>query len=133
MGIAELLCKSLSLLYNILVLTRAQIYSLKQDLSKNVRQILKLIKPSSRQAIDTYHIYSSQVVMKYHNQASLLSFLGLSLATSPFIVSIILLQVLGELLKNCGEASEEIFRAEQLPLLNITELENLTVGDRELD
>lgn len=71
--------------------------------------------------------------MKYHNQASLLSFLGLSLATSPFIVSIILLQVLGELLKNCGEASEEIFRAEQLPLLNITELENLTVGDREFD
>ncbi len=63
--------------------------------------------------------------MKYHSKASLFSFLGLSLATCPFIVSILLLRFLGELLENCGEVSEEIFRAEQLPLLNITELENL--------
>ncbi len=61
--------------------------------------------------------------MKRHSKSSLLSFLGLSLATSPFIVAILLLRVLGELFKNCGEVSEEVFRAEQLPLLNITELE----------
>ena len=61
--------------------------------------------------------------MKRHSKSSLLSFLGLSLATSPFIVTILLLRVLEELLKNWGEVSEEVFRAEQLPLLNITELE----------
>ena len=63
--------------------------------------------------------------MKHHSQASLFSFLGLSLATSPFIVSILFLKFLGELLKNWGEFSEEVFRAEQLPLLNITELDNV--------
>ena len=61
--------------------------------------------------------------MKRHSKSSLFSVLGLSLATSPFIVTILLLRVLGELLKNWGEVSEEVFRAEQLPLLNITELE----------
>ncbi|HHP7231027.1 MAG TPA: hypothetical protein ACFCUY_09225 [Xenococcaceae cyanobacterium] len=64
--------------------------------------------------------------MKYHSQASLLSFLGLSLATCPFMVSILLLRSLAEFFKSCGEVSEELFRAEQLPLLNIMELENLT-------
>ncbi len=60
--------------------------------------------------------------MKYHNQSSLLSLLGLSLVTSPFIISLLFLRFLGELLKDWGEVSEEVFRAEQLPLLNITEL-----------
>lgn len=62
---------------------------------------------------------------KENNQTYLLSALGLSLATSPFILTILILQFLGELLKNFGEASEEIFRAEQLPLLNITDLEKV--------
>lgn len=63
--------------------------------------------------------------MKHHNQTSLLSCLGLSLVTSPFIVSILFLRFLGELVKNWGEVSEEVFRADQLPLLNITELQDV--------
>ena len=66
---------------------------------------------------------------KYNNQTALFSILGLSLATSPFILTILIVNFLGQLLKNCGEFSEEIFRAEQLPLLNITELEKV----QELD
>lgn len=70
--------------------------------------------------------------MKKHNhQTSLFSVLGLSLATSPFIFTILILKFLGELLKNCGEVSEEIFRAEQLPLLNITELEKVKQLDND--
>lgn len=66
---------------------------------------------------------------KYHNPTALFSVLGLSLATSPFIITILILKLFGEWLKNCGEVSEEIFRAEQLPLLNITQLEKV----KELD
>ncbi len=68
---------------------------------------------------------------KYHNQTALFSVFGLSLATSPFIFTILILNFLGELLKNCGEVSEEIFRAEQLPLINITELEKLKQLDNK--
>ncbi len=68
---------------------------------------------------------------KHNNPTSLLSVLGLSIATTPFILSILILKFLGELLKNCGEVSEEVFRAEQLPLLNITELEKFKQLDNQ--
>lgn len=56
--------------------------------------------------------------MKLNNTSCLISFLGLSLATSPFIFSILTLYLLTELMTELGKASEEIFRSERLPLLN---------------
>ena len=53
------------------------------------------------------------------NQTSSLSLFALSLATSPFIMSLLVLHILGEWLQSIGKSSEEIFRAEQLPLLHI--------------
>jgi hypothetical protein len=47
-----------------------------------------------------------------------MSFWGLSVATSPFIVSILTLYLLTELMTELGKASEEIFRSERLPILN---------------
>lgn len=49
--------------------------------------------------------------------------MGLSLATGPFIISILLLQLLGDIFNGFGKMSEEIFRAEQLPLLNLVDFE----------
>ena len=59
--------------------------------------------------------------MESNNQSSLLSQICLSAATSPFLVSVLVLQGMGELLQSTGKLSEEIFRAEQLPLLNFPE------------
>lgn len=50
-------------------------------------------------------------------------FLGLSIATSPFILSILLLYLLSEFMTEFGKASEEIFRSERLPLLNFPNFE----------
>lgn len=61
--------------------------------------------------------------MKSNNTSCLLSLWGLSIATSPFIVSILTLYLLTELMTELGKASEEIFRAERLPLLNLTNLD----------
>ncbi|MGL5795507.1 MAG: hypothetical protein ACRC06_14130 [Waterburya sp.] len=47
-----------------------------------------------------------------------MSFLGLSVATSPVIISILTLYLLTELMTELGKASEEIFRSERLPILN---------------
>ena len=46
------------------------------------------------------------------------SLMGLSLATSPFIISLIVLYFLGEWLQSMGKFSEELFRGSQLPLLH---------------
>ena len=56
--------------------------------------------------------------MKSNNSSCLLSFLGLSVATSPFMLGILTLYLLTELMTELGKASEEIFRSERLPLLN---------------
>ncbi len=56
--------------------------------------------------------------MKPHNPSYLLSFLGLSIATSPFIIGILTLYLLAEFMTELGKASEEIFRSERLPILN---------------
>lgn len=56
--------------------------------------------------------------MKTNQTSSLLPLLALSLATSPFIMSILVMHILGEWLQSIGKSSEEIFRAEQLPLLH---------------
>jgi hypothetical protein len=50
-------------------------------------------------------------------------FLGLSIATSPFIFSILLLYLLSEFMTEFGKASEEIFRSERLPILNFPNFE----------
>lgn len=56
--------------------------------------------------------------MKSNSPNYLMSFLGLSIATSPFIFSILCLYCLTKLMAEFGRASEEIFRAERLPTLN---------------
>lgn len=59
--------------------------------------------------------------MKSDNTSSILSLMILSLATSPFVASILILHFLGEWLQSMGKLSEEVFRAEQLPLLHVSE------------
>jgi hypothetical protein len=56
--------------------------------------------------------------MKPNSPNYLISFLGLSIATSPFIFSILCLYCLTKLMAEFGKTSEEIFRAERLPTLN---------------
>ncbi|MBW4536661.1 MAG: hypothetical protein KME09_22270 [Pleurocapsa minor HA4230-MV1] len=56
--------------------------------------------------------------MKTSNPTDLKLFLALSIATSPFIFSILLLYLLSEFMTEFGKASEEIFRSERLPILN---------------
>jgi hypothetical protein len=57
--------------------------------------------------------------MKSDNTSSMLSLMCLSLATSPFLISILILHFWGEWLQSMGKLSEELFRAEQLPLLHV--------------
>ena len=64
--------------------------------------------------------------MTYKGKTIIYSSLGLSLVTGPFILSILLLQLLGDVFRSFGKISEEIFRAEQLPLLYLTNFENKT-------
>jgi hypothetical protein len=58
--------------------------------------------------------------MKSSNPTDLRLFLALSIATSPFIFSILLLYLLSEFMTEFGKASEEIFRSERLPILNFS-------------
>ena len=62
--------------------------------------------------------------MKPNNPSYLLSFLGLSIATSPFIISILTLYLLVEFMTELGKASEEIFRSERLPILNFSDFDH---------
>jgi hypothetical protein len=62
--------------------------------------------------------------MKPSNPNYLRSFLGLSIATSPFIFSILCLYYLTQLMTEFGKASEEIFRSERLPILNFPHLDH---------
>ena len=52
-------------------------------------------------------------------QTQLLLIFGLSTATIPFIVAVLLLHSFGLWLKEVGIWSEDIFRAEQLPTLDV--------------
>ena len=61
--------------------------------------------------------------MKSPQTQSLLIILGLSFATTPLIVAILLIHNLGKLLEDMGIWSEEIFRAEQLPILHLSNLD----------
>ena len=61
--------------------------------------------------------------MKPSNPTDILSFLGLSIATSPFIFSLLFLYLLTELMTEFGKASEEIFRSSRLPILNFPNFE----------
>ena len=47
--------------------------------------------------------------------------LWLSLVTSPFLLSLIVFQSILEGLMELGQASEELFRGDRLPILNIPE------------
>jgi hypothetical protein len=62
--------------------------------------------------------------MKSHNTSCFMSFWGLSIATSPFIFSILALYLLTELLTELGKASEEIFRSDRLPILNFSNFDD---------
>lgn len=42
----------------------------------------------------------------------------LSLATAPFLVALLAVEKVGELLQATGQASEEVFRGDRLPVLN---------------
>lgn len=56
--------------------------------------------------------------MKSTNTVNLVSTLGLSLVTSPFIFSLLALQVLAKTAIEIGQSSEELFRAARLPILH---------------
>ena len=56
--------------------------------------------------------------MKSPNFSTLVSTLGLSLITSPFILTLLALQIFTETLIELGQASEEMFRAARLPTLH---------------
>lgn len=45
----------------------------------------------------------------------------LSVATVPFLLTTIAVRVIGEVLVEMGEASEEIFRGDRLPVLHLSE------------
>lgn len=62
--------------------------------------------------------------MKSNHPSYLLSFLGLSLVTSPFMIGILTLYVLAEFMTELGQASEEIFRSERLPILNFSDFDH---------
>ena len=59
--------------------------------------------------------------MKSNNTSCFLSFIGLSLATSPFILTLLAVYLITEFMAELGKTSEEIFRAERLPILNFTD------------
>lgn len=56
--------------------------------------------------------------MKPKDTSCFLSFMGLSFATSPFMVTLLGVYLLAEFTTELGKASEELFRAERLPILN---------------
>ncbi|YAI81820.1 MAG: hypothetical protein ACQJCO_08540 [cyanobacterium endosymbiont of Rhopalodia sterrenbergii] len=45
----------------------------------------------------------------------------LSLATAPFLGSLLIVNQIAQGLENLGEASEEVFRGDRLPILNFPE------------
>ena len=55
--------------------------------------------------------------MKSTNTVNLVSTLGLSLLTSPFIFLLLALQIFMKMSIELGQTSEEIFRAARLPIL----------------
>lgn len=59
--------------------------------------------------------------MKTPRHSPVSSNLWLSLATSPFLVGMLAFQSLTQALIELGQASEEIFRGERLPILNFPE------------
>jgi hypothetical protein len=56
--------------------------------------------------------------MKSNNSSGFSSLIGLSLATSPFIMTLLAVYLITELMTELGKTSEEIFRSERLPILN---------------
>ncbi len=59
--------------------------------------------------------------MNSNSTSCFLSSVGLSLATSPFILAILALYFVSEFMTEFGEASEEIFRPDRLPNLNFSQ------------
>ncbi|MDJ0578493.1 hypothetical protein [Crocosphaera sp.] len=52
------------------------------------------------------------------NQCSHLTTMGLSVATLPVLVGLMMMKTVGQDLLEWGQESEEIFRGDRLPLLN---------------
>lgn len=53
----------------------------------------------------------------------LLNKISLSFLTSPFLLGLMSLEAMVKGLKEIGEASEEVFRGDRLPILNFPESE----------
>ena len=49
--------------------------------------------------------------------------MGLSLATSPFIATLLFVYLVTEFMTELGKTSEEIFRSERLPILNFADFD----------
>ncbi len=73
--------------------------------------------------------------MKQNQQLPLSTLMVLSLAISPFLLTILLLKTWEKYLLELGKFSEEIFRAEQLPLLSFSDHSSLTqtASDKQLN
>ncbi len=61
--------------------------------------------------------------MKSSSFVTLISSLGLSLVTSPFLLSLLAFQIITEAAIELGEASEELFRSIRLPILHFPDAE----------
>lgn len=61
--------------------------------------------------------------MKSSSFVTLVSSLGLSLVTSPFLLSLLAFQIFTEAAIELGEASEELFRSIRLPILHFPDAE----------
>jgi hypothetical protein len=61
-----------------------------------------------------------------NKEDSLVHQISLSLLTTPVLFGLITLDVLTETVQELGEVSEEIFRGDRLPILNVSEEETPT-------
>jgi hypothetical protein len=63
----------------------------------------------------------NRVALKTSRQSPLPASLWLSLATTPFLLGIVAVRSLTQSLIELGQASEEVFRGDRLPILNFPE------------
>ncbi|MEA5535987.1 hypothetical protein [Crocosphaera sp. XPORK-15E] len=59
--------------------------------------------------------------MSKSNQSPDCMVMGLSLATAPFLLGLLVVHAVAEELLQLGQNSEEIFRGDRLPILNFPE------------
>ncbi|OKH26857.1 hypothetical protein NIES593_02135 [Hydrococcus rivularis NIES-593] len=67
--------------------------------------------------------------MKISRQSSLPVSLWLSLATTPFVLGMLAFRSLTQSLIELGQASEEVFRGDRLPILNFPEPDDRSIDN----